>query len=264
MGRRFDAIKRPVILQCKSEMTPEPVPAPPPAQPPAKPENLLINLACNVAIPAVLMAQLSKETRLGPVWGLIVALLFPLGYGVYDFVARRKTNALSVLGFVGILVSGTFGVLKLGGFWFAVKDAAIPSLIGVALLVTMRSREPLVKTIFYNETIMDVPRIEAALQERGTGGGFTALLRRCSILIALAFFVSGALGFGLARYLLRSPGGTPEFNSELGKMHWLSVPVIVVPVMAMMMVALWRLTTGLQALTGLTVDEILKSEPRKK
>jgi hypothetical protein len=223
-----------------------------------------VNLACNVAIPAVLMAQLSKDTRLGPVWGLIVALLFPLGYGLYDFVVRRKTNALSVLGFAGILVSGTFGVLKLGGFWFAVKDAAIPSIIGVALLVTMRSREPLVKTIFYNETIMDVPRIEAALRDRGMGGGFTALLRRCSILIALAFFVSGALGFGLARYLLRSPGGTPEFNAELAKMHWLSVPVIMVPVMAMMMVALWRLTRGLQTLTGLTTDEIYRSEPEKK
>jgi hypothetical protein len=249
-------------------MTPDPAPASPPtpltASPAAKPENLLVNLAFNVAIPAVLMAQLSKETRLGPVWGLVVALLFPLGYGVYDFIARRKTNALSVLGFVGVLISGIFGILKLGGFWFAVKDAAIPSLIGGALLVTMRSREPLVKTIFYNETIMDVPRINAALLARGTAAGFTALLRRCSILIALAFFVSGGLSFLLARYLLKSPGGTPEFNAELAKMHWLSLPVILVPVMVMMMVALWRLLDGLTALTGLTTDEVLKAEPKKK
>jgi hypothetical protein len=249
-------------------MSPEPTrasaSAPDASKPPAKPENLLVNLAFNVAIPAVLMAQLSKENRLGPVWGLVVALLFPLGYGAYDFVTRHKTNALSVLGIVGVLVSGIFGILKLGGFWFAVKDAAIPSLIGVALLVTMRSREPLVKTLFYNETVMDVPRIEAALRGRGTEGGFTALLRRCSLLIALAFFLSGGLGFGLARYLLTSPGGTPEFNTELAKMHWLSVPVIMVPVMAMMMVALWRLLRGLRTLTGLTTDEILKSESAKK
>ncbi|RFC51193.1 MAG: hypothetical protein DUW69_000236 [Verrucomicrobia bacterium] len=249
-------------------MAPAPLPArtpaPAPARPPAKPENLLINLAFNVAIPAVLMAQLSKENRLGPVWGLVVALLFPLGYGLYDFIARRKTNVLSVLGTVGVLVSGLFGILKLGGFWFAVKDAAIPSLIGVALLATMRSREPLIKTIFYNDTVMDVPRIEAALVERDTEGGFISLLRRCSLLIALAFFLSGGLGFVLARYLLKSPGGTPEFNAELAKMHWLSVPVIMVPVMAMMMVALWQLIRGLRALTGLTTDEIFKAEPEKK
>jgi len=249
-------------------MTPEPTPASPPAPnpsgPPAKPENLLVNLAFNVALPAVLMAQLSKENRLGPVWGLIVALLFPLGYGVYDFVVRRKTNALSVLGTVGVLISGIFGIFKLGGIWFAVKDAAIPSVIGLVLLATMRSREPLVKTIFYNDTIMDVPRIESALQARGTAVGFGALLQRCSVLIALAFFVSGGLGFLLARLLLRSPGGTPEFNAELAKMHWLSVPVIMVPVMAMMMIALWQLVRGLRALTGLTTDEIFRAEPQKK
>ena len=249
-------------------MTPEPVPGPTATsaatRPPAKPENLLVNLAFNIAIPAVLMAQLSKETRLGPVWGLVVALLFPLGYGIYDFIARRKTNVLSVLGTVGVLVSGIFGILKLGGIWFAVKDAAIPSLIGVTLLATMRSREPLVKTIFYQDAVMDVTRIETALRERGTEGGFKSLLQRCSLLIALAFFLSGGLGFVLARLLLKSPGGTPEFNAELAKMHWLSVPVIMVPVMAMMMVALWQLIRGMRALTGLTTDEILRSEPIKK
>lgn len=232
--------------------------------PRAKPENLLVNLAFNVVIPAVLMAQLSKETRLGPVWGLIVALLFPLGYGVYDFVARKKTNALSVLGFAGVLISGIFGILKLDGFWFAVKDAAIPSLIGAAMLLTMRSREPLAKTIFFNDTIMDVPRIETALRERQAEAGLAALLRQCSVLIALAFFVSGALGFFLARYLLKSPGGTAEFNSELAKMHWLSVPVIAVPVMAMMMLALWRLINGLKTLTGLATDDLFHAEEKKK
>ena len=120
----------------------------------------------------------------------------------------------------------------------------MPAVIGMALLVTMRSREPLVKTLFYNDTVMDVPRIEAALRARGTEEGFTALLWRS--------------------FLLKSPGGTPEFNAELAKMHWLSVPIIMVPVMAMMMVALWRLIRGMKALTGLTTDEIFKTEPVKK
>src|SRR4029077_2609502 len=111
---------------------------------------------------------------------------------------------------------------------------------------------------------MDVPRISERLRERGTESAFVSLLQRCSVLIALAFFISGALGFGLARYLLRSPGGTPEFNAELAKMHWLSVPIIMVPVMGMMMIALWQLIRGLKVLTGLTMDELFKSEPEKK
>jgi hypothetical protein len=117
------------------------------------------------------------------------------------------------------------------------------------------------KTIFFNDAVMDVPRIEGALRERGTGDGFNTLMQRCTILIALAFFLSGGLGFLLARFLLKSPGGTPEFNAELAKMHWLSVPVIMVPVMGMMMIALWQLIRGLRGLTGLSTDAILKSEP---
>lgn len=228
-----------------------------------KPENLLVNLACNVALPAIIMAQLSKENRLGPAWGLVVALAFPLSYGVYDFVVRKKTNLFSVLGFVGVLLSGVLGLMKLDGRWFAIKDAAIPSLIGVLLLLSMRTREPLVKTLFFNDAIMDVPRVESALREHGAEAGFAALLRQCTVLVALAFFGSGALAYFLARWLLKSPGGTPEFNAELAKMHWLSWPVIVLPSMAMLMVALWRMLKGLGTLTGLTTDEIFKTVEKK-
>lgn len=231
---------------------------------PAKRENLLVNLACNVALPALIMGNLSTPQRLGPAWGLIVALLFPLGYGLYDFVLRRKTNFISVLGFVGVLLTGGLGLLKLGGFWFAVKDASVSSLIGIIVLISMRSREPLVKTLFCNDTVMDLPRVEAAVREHGAEAGFAGLLRQCTVIIAAAFFVSAGLGYALARYLLRSPAGTPEFNAELAKMHWFSWPVIVVPCMALMMVALWRLVRGLRSLTGLTIDEIFKSEPGKK
>ena len=72
------------------------------------------------------------------------------------------------------------------------------------------------------------------------------------------------LAYGLARWLLTSPGGTPEFNAQLSKMHWLSIPVITLPAMVMMMIALWRLLNKLAALTGLTIDEVLRSPPAKK
>lgn len=242
---------------------PSPAAVPPSAAPKPKPENLLVNLVCNVALPAVIMAQLSKENRLGPAWGLVVALAFPLGYGIYDFVVRKKTNLISVLGFVGVLLSGVLGLLKLDGRWFAVKDAAIPTLIGALLLISMRTREPLVKTLFFNDTIIDVARVEAALRVRAAEAQFEALLRQSTVLVALAFFASAILNYGLARWLLTSPGGTPEFNAELAKMHWLSWPVIVLPSMVMLMVALWRLLNGVSRLTGLPTDEVLHGGHKK-
>jgi hypothetical protein len=230
----------------------------------AKPENLLLNLVCNVALPTVILSWGSSEKALGPTWGLIVALAFPVGYGIYDFAARRRCNFISIIGFASVLASGGFGLLKLEGFWFAVKDAAIPSIIGVAVLASMRAKEPLVHELLYNPQVIDVPRVEAALTERGAHAAFAKLLRSSSYLLAMAMLVSAVLNFCLARYLLRSPPGTAEFNAELGKMHWMSWPVIVLPSMAMMMYALWRLLKGLEQLTGLELDQIMHQPPEKK
>ena len=246
-------------------MTPSSVPPPdtPTPPPPPKNENLVVSLVCNIVLPAVVLGNLSGPNRLGPAGALIVGLIFPLAYGVHDFYRRRKANFISIISFVGVLLTGGLGLLKLGGIWFAVKDAAVSSLIGFAVLASVRAKEPLVKSLFCNDTVMDLPRVDAALRARGTEAAFHALLRRCTLIVAAAFFVSAGLGYSLARYLLVSPSGTPEFNAELAKMHWLSWPIIVVPCMILMMVALWRLIVGMKSLTGLTTDEIFKAEAEK-
>ena len=97
-------------------------------------ENPLVSLLFNIAIPALILYKLSTPERLGPVWGLLAGLAFPLGYGLYDFARRRRTNFISILGFVSILLTGGFGLMELDGIWFAVKEASIPALIGLAVI----------------------------------------------------------------------------------------------------------------------------------
>ena len=121
-----------------------------------KSENLLFNLVCNVVIPTVILAGFSGEKWLGPKWGLVIALGFPLGYGLHDFAARRRWNFISIIGFASVLISGGFGLMKVGGFWFAVKDAAIPGVIGLAVLASMRAKAPLVNELLYNPQVIDV------------------------------------------------------------------------------------------------------------
>jgi len=227
-----------------------------------KPENLLLNLVCNIALPTLVLMKFSTERWLGPLWGLVVALAFPISYGVYDLIKRKKTNFLSVLGFVSVLLSGGMGLLKADGFWFAVKDAVLPTCIGAMVLATLRSKRPLLHEMFYNEQVVDVARVDAALAEHGQREAFEKLLRRSSIWLALTFIASAPVNFALARYILRSPPGTPEFNAELGRMHVIVWPVIVVPSMIAMMTLFWRLMKGLSQLTGLTTDEIFKSEKK--
>ena len=229
-----------------------------------KPENLLFNLVCNVVLPTVILAGFSGERWLGPKWGLVIALGFPVGYGLYDFSVRRRWNFISIIGFASVLISGGFGLLKVGGFWFAVKDAAIPGVIGLAVLASMRAKAPLVNELLYNPQVIDVERVEAGLMARGTQNAFTGLLRRSTGLLSLSFFVSATLNFFLARHLIRSQPGTAAFNGELAKMHLLSWPVIVLPSMAMMMLVLWRLMHGIKALTGLELDDIFRSPPEEK
>ncbi len=237
---------------------------PTPSAPKPKAENLLLNLCYNVALPTAIMSWGSGARALGPKWGLVVALLFPLGYGIHDFIRRRRFNFISGIGFFSVLVTGGFGLMKLDGFWFAVKDGVLPALIGVAVLASMRAKEPLVHEILYNPQVIDVERVDQALTARAAHGGFNGLMHKSSYLIAAAMFLSAGLNYGFARYIIRSTPGTEAFNQELAKMHWVSLLGISIPTMAMIMYALWGLLKGLTALSGLTLDEILRQPPEKK
>ena len=219
-------------------------------------ENMLVNLACNVVLPGLLLDKLSKPDRLGPVAGLVVALSVPLGYGIYDFVRRRVWNALSVLGLCSVLLTGVLGLLKTEAFWFAVKEAAIPGLLAVAIPLSLRTKQPLVRTLLYNDQVLDVGRIESELAARSARHAFDALLNSASWLLAASFLLSSVLNFGLARWMLTAIPGTDEFNKQLGRMNWMSWPVIFVPMMAMMVYALMRLLKGVEHLTGLKGEDI--------
>ncbi|MEX2044172.1 MAG: MFS transporter, partial [Opitutus sp.] len=59
------------------------------SSPAPRQESLLLNLVCNIAVPTFVLMKLSGEQRLGPVWALLLALSFPLGYGLYDYAARK-------------------------------------------------------------------------------------------------------------------------------------------------------------------------------
>lgn len=223
-------------------------------------ENLLLNLVFNVALPSVLLSSLSKPERLGPVWGLVVALAFPIGYGVVDFIRRRQANFISIIGFLSILLTGIFALVRLDRFWFAVKEASIPAIIGVSVLASMRSKVPLVRQLLYNDQVIDVDQVEAALAARGTREPFDRALQRAGFWLAGSFALGAALNFALARHLIRSESGTTAFNEELAQMNLWSWPVIVLPSIAITMLTLWRLVRAIMDLTGLSQDAIFRQK----
>jgi len=154
-------------------------------------------------------------------------------------------------------------LMQLDGIWFAVKEASIPLLMGLAVVISMKTKTPLVRTLLYNDKVIDVERVDKELTARDNHAAFARLLVATTWTLAMSFLLSAALNFGLAIYLLKSPAGTPEFNQELGKMTALSYPVIVIPCMAVTLIALWRLLSGIKKLTGLEFETIFKTPPQK-
>ena len=110
-----------------------------------KAENPWLSLGINIVIPALILMKLSGEDRLGPVVGLLAALAFPLTYGIVDGLRRRRFNFISALGVVSILLTGGIGLLQLDTKWIAIKEAAVPGVIGLVVLLSMRSRYPIVR-----------------------------------------------------------------------------------------------------------------------
>jgi hypothetical protein len=222
-------------------------------------ESVLLSIGINIAIPALVLMKLSSAERLGPLLALLLALAFPLTYGLVDFVRRREWNLISGLGFASVLLTGGIGLLGLDPKWIAVKEAAVPAIIGIAVVVSMRTRLPIVRRLLYNERIIRVEEVDRALDEHGNRSAFERVLDAVSWLLAGSFFVSAVLNFVLAKVIVKSPPGTAEFNAELGRMTALSYPVIVVPSMAIMAAALWYLFRSIRRLTRLDLEKILRS-----
>ncbi len=225
-------------------------------------ENPLVSLALNIVIPVIILVRFSGEGQLGPVNGLLLALAFPVGYGLYDFIVRRGFNAYSMLGFASVLLTGGIGLLKLPVEWLAIKEAAIPFIIGAAVLISMRTRYPLVKTIIHK--VINVDRVYEALNRRETVEAYERRVDAATYMIVFGLLVSTVLNYVLARVVVVSEPGTVAFNEELGRMTALSFPVITVPSIIILGIALYYLAAGITKQTGLEFQEIFETAQEEK
>jgi intracellular septation protein A len=227
------------------------------SQPKPKKESFFANLLMNIVIPTLILTKLSDAEYLGPTWALIIALAFPLSYGLRDFIANKKINVFSALGIVSVLLTGGLSLLQLDPQYFAIKEAAIPGILGVVTLVSIRTRYPLVKVFIYNDKVLKIQKVDAALEHYQTKKHFERTLSNASFMIAASFFLSSILNYVLAKVILVSHPGTAEFNAELGKMTALSYPVIALPMLIIMMGTLFYVFRSIRLLTHLTLEEVI-------
>lgn len=215
------------------------------------------NLAFNIIIPVVIMSYASSEDYLGPAWSIVAALSFPIGYGLWDLKESGKVNGFSILGIVSVLLTGGISLLKLPAEYIAIKEAAIPALIGIAVLITQFTEKPLVKMLILNDQIINWPHLNEVLDKQNKRQLFNRKVAVSSYIVASSFFLSSVLNYILAKVILVSEPGTTAYTEELGRMTALSYPIIVIPSMILLVGALWYLFAQIKKITGEDLDNFI-------
>ncbi len=222
-----------------------------------KKESPLSNLLFNIIVPALILMKFSSEDRLGPTYGLIVALAFPVGYFLYDYIKNKNKNFISILGFVSILLTGGIGLLELPTSLYAVKEALIPFLIGIAVIISNGTKFSVFDKLLYRPEVFEVEKIDGLLKHQNNEEEFHRRTRFANFFLASSFFVSAILNYILATIIVKSPSGSVEFNDEVARMTMLSYPVIVVPSMIILGLVFFFFIRDIKRLTGLKFEEMV-------
>ena len=233
-------------------------------------ENPLLNIFVNVLLPIVALSQLSKSGdkswHIGPEYGMAVAVAFPFIYGVLFFFKNKKFNFYSVLGIISVLLTGfiTIHVWNEDGsikenadLLFAIKEAAIPLMLGAAMLYSHRTKNPLIDVFFLNPDIFDIKKIEETAKEKNTFNDYLAFRLKLTWMFASSFLLSSLLNFILAMYLLKDANDKESYNLAVGKVMGYGYLVIGIPLMIIMVGCLIYLMKTISRITGLTKEEFM-------
>lgn len=240
-------------------------------------ENPFADIIINVLVPVLVLSYLSEEGdkfwHVGPMWAMFVALAIPIGYGLWHYFTYRQMNVFSLVGLFSVMLTGAItiylwsggaSVRKNAALLFGIKEAVQPLVLGSLLLITHKMSNPLFNVFVYNDTIFDLPQIEAAIAKRGTETDYKRLLWKATLLFFGSFLISSVLNLGLAFYFLGdldplNSDWKELYNNDVAKITGWGFVVIGVPILVVGGCILWYLVTGLKRLTGLETDMILQA-----
>lgn len=230
----------------------------PMSEPSHKPPNQLLELVLTIVLPSLVLDKLSAPENLGPFWALVVALLFPIGFGLWCVIQKVGWTVFSVLGLVTVLLSGGLGLLNLDAFWFAVKESTMPIVLAFAFPLSHRFGKPLINALVMQPHIFNVKLLNSALAEPAKKSLFDSALFKASCGLGLGMIGSAIANFFLALYLLggKTPG-SEAFVKGIGTLNWAGMVVIGVPLMGVMMLVFFWLIRQMQQITGLERDDLM-------
>ncbi len=216
----------------------------------------MIELAVNVVAPTVVLLFGSDEAYLGTLWGLIAALAFPLAHSAYTMASAGKISPLAAIAVVSVLLTGGIGLLELPVAWFAWKEALFPALFGVASVLSVRTRFPLLPTLL--ASALDNDKINRLLAQNEQVDAHDKALLKATWQMGAIFVATAGVTFFFARYMVVSATGTEAFNTELGRYTAMSFPFLGVPSTALLLYIVHGVLLGIETRTGVEIDEVLR------
>jgi hypothetical protein len=218
----------------------------------------LLDLALTVILPSLALEKLSAPERLGPLWALVVALLLPLGFGIWCFVNKRGMNFFSILGLTAVIVTGVLGLWQLNATWFAAKEAMFPLFLGIAFPLSHRWGKPLVNDLMLNPQMINLPALHQALDTPEKHHSFALVLKKASWGMAGTMVFSSVMNFALALYLLgdKAPG-SEEYTKAIGRLNWSGSLILMIPLMAVLLALMFWLLRSISRITGLDRDDLM-------
>ncbi len=226
-------------------------------------ENPWYNLIFNIALPVLILNK--GGAYLGPLWALVLAILFPLAYGLADLLQSHKINWISVLGVLNVVFTGGFALSGLTGVWFAVKEAAFPLLIGAFVYFSAFGKKPALSFFILNPQAFDIERMHLALDTTEKQQRFDGLVRHGTQLLSLSFLVSSALNFALAYRVFKpiandidSDAQSQVLNEQIAQMTQWSFLVILIPSMVILLAIVLYFAKKFKDITGESIEKYLR------
>ena len=243
-------------------------------------ENPLISICFNIFIPVLILKngdnwiykildlldiaelpfQLQGKINLSSITFLI-ALIFPVAYFIYDLLKKKNVNVISILGFINVLLTGGIGIFGerfgLSKNWFIIKEGALPSLIGLALITLRKYRKESFNKILLNDIIFDNHKINSSIKYEEQDE-FETIVHRAGSHFIVGLFMSSFIQFILASLIVTSNPGESSFNEQVATMTWVSFLAVSVITMSIVGKGYLGLISGIEKITGLKKEDFLK------
>ena len=131
-------------------------------------ESFLWSLFCNILAPVFILNKGSGFfSSNGALYSLLLALVFPVVYGLREYLSAKHINKLSAIGLISVLLTGGMALARPKGIFFAVKEALIPLIIALFTAGSVFYKKPLLRWLFLNSPLFDARLIWERARKEG-------------------------------------------------------------------------------------------------